>query len=99
MKQSKHELITVDDDGLFGRIVSILEQARGNVVRSVNSNMVTAYWLIGREIVQEIQKGEARADYGETVLRKLSVRLNARYGRGFSNSNLKYFRQFYQVYS
>jgi predicted nuclease of restriction endonuclease-like (RecB) superfamily len=99
MKQSKHELINVDDDGLFGRIVSILEQARGNVVRSVNSNMVTAYWLIGREIVQEIQKGEARADYGETVLRKLSVRLNARYGRGFSNSNLKYFRQFYQVYS
>ena len=34
-------------DVLFGRVVSILEQARSNVVRAVNSNMVLAYWLIG----------------------------------------------------
>jgi len=30
-------------DHLFGRVVSIVEQARGNVVRAVNSNMVLAY--------------------------------------------------------
>jgi len=36
---------------IFERVVSILEQARANVVRSVNNNMVIAYWLIGREIV------------------------------------------------
>jgi len=30
-------------DALFGRIVSILEEARGNVVRAVNTNMVLAY--------------------------------------------------------
>ena len=43
------------DHLLFDRVVSILEQARGNVVRAVNSNMVLAYRLIGREIVQELQ--------------------------------------------
>ncbi|XZE18465.1 hypothetical protein SH449x_003760 [Pirellulaceae bacterium SH449] len=38
---------------LFERVAAILDRARGNVVRSVNTNMVLANWLIGREIVQE----------------------------------------------
>jgi hypothetical protein len=50
-------------DSLFKRVAAILEQARKNVLRSVNSNMVIAYWLIGREIVQEIQGGKNRAGY------------------------------------
>ena len=83
---------------LFGRVVSILEQARRNVVSSVNSEMVAAYWLIGREIIEEIQRGEGRAEYGKTVIENLSVRLNEHFGKGFSIANLKFFRQFYLVF-
>jgi predicted nuclease of restriction endonuclease-like (RecB) superfamily len=86
-------------DALFDRIVTILEEARGNVVRAVNTGMVTAYWLIGREIVEEIQGGEERAEYGKKVIKDLSARLTERYGKGFSVANLKSFRQFYQVYA
>lgn len=50
------------NETLFDRVAAILEQARGNVVRAVNSNMVLANWLIGREIVQELQGGEERAE-------------------------------------
>jgi len=57
MKTDNREL-SQKESGLFDRIVVILEQARSNVVRAVNSNTVVAYWLIGREIVQEIQQGE-----------------------------------------
>ena len=84
---------------LFDRVVSILEQARANVVRTVNSNMVIAYWLIGREIVQELQGGDERAEYGKQVIEKLSSQLKRKYGRGFSITNLRYFRTFYTVYS
>jgi len=84
---------------LFDRVVSILEQARTNVVRSVNNNMVIAYWLIGREIVQEIQGGGDRAEYGKQVIEELSIKLTGRYGRGFSTTNLRYIRTFYLVYS
>ena len=52
---------------IFDRVVLILEEARSNVVRAVNSNMVTAYWLIGREIVEEMQGGEERAEYGKKL--------------------------------
>ena len=86
------------DHPLFDRVVSILEQARQNVVRAVNTNMVLAYWLIGREIVQELQGGEERAEYGQQVLENLSARLTERYGKGYSVTNLKYFRLFFQAY-
>jgi len=85
-------------DALFDLIVSILEQARGNVVRAVNTNMVLAYWLIGREIIEEIQRGKERAKYGEKVIQDLSARLTGRYGKGFSKPALWNFRQFYLAY-
>lgn len=93
------EIIKVDGKTLFDRVVSILEQARSNVVKAVNNNMVIAYWLIGREIINEIQNGEKRAEYGKQVIEKLSGKLTEHYGRGFSTTNLRYFRNFYTVYS
>ncbi len=83
---------------LFDRVVTILDQARGDVVRAVNSNMVLAYWLIGREIVHEIQGGEARAEYGQQVVEGLSAHLTGRYGTGFSVTTLQYFRKFFLAY-
>lgn len=83
---------------LFDRVAAILEEARTSVVRTVNTRMVAAYWLIGREIVQEEQGGKKRAGYGDALLEDLSRRLTERYGKGYSVTNLKYFRTFYQVY-
>jgi predicted nuclease of restriction endonuclease-like (RecB) superfamily len=84
---------------LLGRVIAILDGARGRALRHVNSEMVLAYWLIGREMVLALQGGEARADYGAALLVGLSKGLQARYGRGFSVSNLQYFRQFYLAYA
>jgi predicted nuclease of restriction endonuclease-like (RecB) superfamily len=95
---SVHSRSLADQAPLFDRVASILEQARNNVVRSVNTNMVTAYWLIGREIVHDLQRGKDRAKYGEKLIEDLSVRLTERYGRGFSVSNLWDFRRFHLVF-
>lgn len=85
--------------GLFDRVVAILEQARNNVVQSVNHDTVLENWLIGREIVLELQNGEERAEYGKQVIDNLSERLTERYGKGFSIVSLKNFRQFYITFS
>ncbi|MCY4154202.1 MAG: DUF1016 N-terminal domain-containing protein, partial [Gammaproteobacteria bacterium] len=87
-----------DDTVLFSRIVGILEEARSHVVRTVNSTMVVAYWLIGREIIEEEQKGSERADYGKALIEGLSKRLSERYGRGYSAISLWNMRKFYQKY-
>ena len=86
-------------ESLFHRVVAILDQARESVVRSVNSHMVLAYWHIGREIVQTLQAGDERAEYGRRLVADLSDRLTGRFGRGFSTTNLWYFRQFYLAYA
>ena len=84
---------------LLDRVVVILEEARGQVVRAVNTQMVWAYWLIGREIVQALQGGDERAAYGQQVLSEVSRQLTQRYGKGFSLANLQNFRKFYLAYS
>ena len=86
-------------DTLFERVAAILDEARNNVIRSVNNNMVIAYWLIGREIVQQIQEGKNRATYGKKIIEDLSQKLTQKYGRGFSTTNLRYFRTFFTTYS
>jgi predicted nuclease of restriction endonuclease-like (RecB) superfamily len=104
---SKKNLATPSDtverlsavEGLFSRVAAILERARSNVVRSVNNEMVLAYWHIGREIVEQVQQGKGRATYGQQVLQDLSARLVQQYGKGFSVTNLRYCRLFYQVYA
>ncbi len=87
------------EDHLFDRVAAILEQARANVVRAVNHNMVIAYWAIGREIVIDLQRGESRADYGQQVFNELSERLTVKYGAGWSKTNLWSFRLFYLLYA
>jgi predicted nuclease of restriction endonuclease-like (RecB) superfamily len=84
---------------LFERVVSIIEEGRKNTVRAVNFNVVLSYWLIGREIVEVIQEGELRAEYGKQILEELSEKLKKQYGKGFSVANLRLFRQFYLTYS
>ena len=83
---------------LYSRIREILDSARANVARSVNTTQVVANWLIGREIVEEEQKGQDRAGYGDELLKDLSRKLEAEYGRGFSVSALQYMRGFFQAY-
>ena len=98
MSNALPKLPMQNPDGLIGRVVSILEQAQGNVVRAVNTQMVAAYWLIGREIVLELQGGEERAEYGKQLLSELSIQLTKHYGSGFSVPNLQNFRKFYLAY-
>ncbi|HBN6700768.1 TPA: DUF1016 family protein [Elizabethkingia anophelis] len=87
------------DLAYISEIRNILAQARMKAYQSVNSVMVEAYWLIGKRIVEEEQNGKKRAEYGEALLKYLSVALTKEFGKGFSSSNLRNFRQFYLTYS
>lgn len=83
---------------LLSRVRDILESARVNLARTVNTTQVVANWLIGREIVEEEQRGKKRADYGQQLVAQLSIALTEVYGKGWSAQNLFYMRQFYLTY-
>ena len=62
-------------DNTYQSVKQILEEARRKSYTAVNLAMVQAYWHIGRIIVEEEQRGKAKADYGEFLLQTLSQRL------------------------
>lgn len=57
--------------------------------------MVQAYWEIGRIIVEEEQQGKATAEYGEYLIKEMSIRLTKAIGKGFDRRNLWFMRSFY----
>lgn len=83
---------------LYDRVRAILEAARANVARTVNTTQVVANWLIGCAIVEAEQQGKAKAGYGKKLLDELSALLTADFGKGYSATNLRWFRQFYLEY-
>jgi hypothetical protein len=90
--------IDINYDSVLGDISNVIDTAKKSAVRSINCIMTAAYWLIGRRIVEFEQGGKKRAEYGEALLRRLSVDLADRYGRGFGVDNLQRFRAFYLTY-
>jgi len=83
----------------YESIKDVLIKVRGNVYRTINFGMVTAYWNIGRLIVEEEQHGKRKAGYGERLITELSVKLSRDFGKGFDERNLFYMRQFYLSFS
>src|ERR1700674_5841330 len=79
-------------------IIEILSRTRIKAYVAINTAMVETYWLIGKRIIEEEQKGNDRAQYGTFLIPELSKQLTAECGKGFSIANLKNFRQFYQSF-
>jgi len=86
-------------DGVLRELSSLIDSARRAAARSVNAVMTATYFLVGRTIVEEDQRGAKRAAYGEQLLARLAVDLTSRFGRGFSVDNLESMRRFYLTYS
>jgi hypothetical protein len=64
----------------------------------VNAAMTAAYWSIGRRIVEQEQRGRARAEYGSELVDHLATDLTKRFGRGFLRRNLFQMKAFYLAY-
>ena len=81
-------------NNVFDNIKELVISSRNRVYTAVNTEMLNLYCNIGKAIM-EIQQGDERASYGETVLEKLSEKLIAEFGKGFSKRNLERMRKFY----
>ena len=83
---------------LFAEIREVLVTARRTAYKAVNFAMVTAYWNVGRLIVEDEQQGNTRAEYGKAISADLAKRLTDEFGKGFDERELRRIRQFYLVF-
>ena len=79
---------------IFNNIKELVVNSRNKVYTTVNIEMLKLYWNIGK-IIMEIQQGDERAKYGDSILEKLSEKLTNEFGKGFSKRNLERMRKFY----
>lgn len=98
MKQHKNDTVQLEAtiNGLYTRASSVIEQARETAYRQVNEVLVKRNWELGKLIAEEELNGQDRAAYGASIIKGLSKRLMATYGKGFTKSYLYSFLTFYK---
>jgi len=87
----------ITSKALLKDLRDLIETARQDVARQVNSALVLLYWRVGKRIHQDILKGE-RAEYGEQIVSAVSRELAAEFGQGFSEKNLWHMIRFVEVF-
>ena len=95
----KNELIRNQEERDFlESLKQIVRSARGMAYASINYAQVQANWLLGRRIVEQMQKGEEKAEYGTYIIKLASEGLTEEFGKGYSETNIRSFRKFYLTF-
>lgn len=84
----------------YNKIKKLIENKEVNDrIRRLDENNETlrTYYEIGKLLV-EAQGGEARAKYGDGLIKEWSIKLTKKYGKGYSSANLKHMRKFYLIF-
>ena len=89
---SKEESIFLDS------LKDIVKSARKHAYSSICFAQVQSNWLLGKRIVEQIQKGTDKAEYGKHILKIASESLTEEFGKGYDESNLRYMRLFYKTF-
>lgn len=91
------EITAENANAAYSNIRNSVITAQNRIYAAVNSAMVEAYWEIGEQIYLACGENE-RAEYGKGLLKYLSEKLTAEFGKGFTIANLRNMRQFYLAY-
>jgi len=80
----------------FAAIIAEIKTARNRALQSVNKELVTLYWNIGKQISEKLKTSQ----WGKGVVEKLAIYIkkNAPEIKGFTRRGLYRMRQFYETY-
>ncbi len=85
-------------NSLFVNIKQLIEDSRQQVAVAVNATMSMLYWRVGKQINEDLLQN-ARAEYGEQVVKLLALQLQGQYGKGWSEKQLRHCMQFASVFA
>jgi len=83
---------------LIDKVGTTYQSAKNNIISAVNTEMLHAYWQIGKDVIEFEQGGKLKAVYGKQLLENLAKDLSLHFGKGFSRSNLNYMRLLYNKF-
>lgn len=83
---------------VFSDTKNIINSAKEHAYTAINKTLIIRNWLLGKRISEEVLKKDDRAEYGIKIIKNLSKQLTETFGKGFNETNLYWFKQFYEVF-
>ncbi len=78
---------------LYLELSTLIEESRKHIAVVANSSLTLLFWKVGKRINEEVLNKE-RAAYGKQVISSISIQLEAKYGRNFTEKNVRRMIQF-----
>lgn len=85
-------------ENILTDIQNIIETSQRQAYHAVDTILSQRNWLIGYRIAEEEMEGLDRAEYGASIIKKLSEELTLQYGKGYDRSNLYHCLRFYKEF-
>lgn len=92
-------IINAEEKDFIESLKLIVRAARSMAYAAIDYAQIQANWLIGQRVVEQMQKGKERAEYGAHIIKIASVALTEEFGNGYSETNIRNFRAFYLTFS
>lgn len=92
-------IINAEEKDFIESLKHIVRAARSMAYAAIDYAQIQANWLIGQRVVEQMQQGKERAEYGAHIIQIASVALTEEFGSGYSETNIRNFRAFYLTFS
>jgi hypothetical protein len=89
--------VAVDAAGILADLRELIHSARHRVATVANAEQTLLYWRLGKRIRTEVLGGD-RAAYGGQIVVSVSRQLEAEFGKGFGEKNVRRMVQFAEVF-
>lgn len=86
-------LARLDDTLLFKELALLIEESQQKVAVAAKSAVTILFWKVGKRINEHILQNK-RAEYGKQIVPNVSTQLENKYGRNFSEKNVRRMMQF-----
>lgn len=94
-----NSIINAEEKDFLESLKQIVRTARSMAYAAIDYAQIQANWLIGQRVVEQMQKGKERAEYGAHIIKIASIALTEEFGSGYSETNIKSFRLFYLTFN
>lgn len=98
MMADKKNIITFIEIDLLNELSQLVEQSQQQVIVQNNATLTLLFWQIGFRINETILLNK-RAEYGKQIVPTLSAQLETKYGRSFTEKNLRRMLRFAEKFS
>jgi predicted nuclease of restriction endonuclease-like (RecB) superfamily len=95
-KKPSRSVPRTDEETSFREVVGLIEHARENALRTVNTALIDLYWQVGEYISRKLET----AAWGESVVDELARYISRQHPdiKGFTRASLFRMRQFHETY-